>query len=156
MPSFNPVCASGYTFDKELDIEELRESLHKQCKIFPKYRQRLAIKNKFFQPPYYEDDPDWSLDRHLEVINLPEPAGPKELNAFVGLQSRTFRCTVTSDQQFIRSRPILGSHGMKACHCGRQRTYPITQMVTMPNQRWCREAIIPKQMVKDSFYPLST
>lgn len=84
VPSFNPVCASTYAFDEELDIDKLRDALHKQCQVFPKYRQRLTIRNKFLQPPYYEDDPDWNLDRHLEIVNLPEPAGPKELNAFVG------------------------------------------------------------------------
>jgi hypothetical protein len=83
VPSFNPVCTSTYTFEKEIDVEDLREVIHKQCKIFPKYRQRLAFKNKFFNPPYYEDDPDWSLDRHFEVVELPEPAGPKELHDFV-------------------------------------------------------------------------
>lgn len=57
--------------------------MSKQCQIFPKYRQRLVVRNGFFEPPYYEDDPDWSLDRHFEVVNLPQPAGQKELNEFV-------------------------------------------------------------------------
>lgn len=77
------MCTSTYVFNKELDIEDLREVIQKQCQLFPKYKQRLAVGNKFLHPPHYADDPDWSLDRHLKVVSLPEPAGQMELNEFV-------------------------------------------------------------------------
>ena len=81
--AFNPVCSSTYTFDREIDVKELRESFRQQCAVFPKYRQRLAFKPSLFSRPYYEDDPNFSLDRHFQVVHLPEPAGPRELDHFV-------------------------------------------------------------------------
>lgn len=81
--SFNPVCTSTYTFDREINIEDLRRAIQSQAEVFPKYRQRLAGRDKLFRSPYYEDDPEYDVDRHLTVVDLPEPAGPKELNDFV-------------------------------------------------------------------------
>lgn len=81
--AFNPVCSSTYTFDREIDVDELRESFRQQCAVFPKYRQSLAFKPSLFAGPYYEDDPNFNIDRHFQVFQLPEPAGPEQLNDFV-------------------------------------------------------------------------
>lgn len=81
--AFNPVCCSTYTFDRKLNVDELRETLERQCDIFPKYRQHLAIKDRLFHAPYYKDDPDFSVDRHFTIVELPGEAGPTELNRVV-------------------------------------------------------------------------
>lgn len=87
--AFNPVCSSTYTFDRAIDVEELRESFRKQCDVFPKYRQRLAFRPSWFSGPYYENDPNFSLDRHFQVVDLPDPAGPRESNEFVSSTCRS-------------------------------------------------------------------
>lgn len=108
MPAFNPVCTSTYCFDRSVDIESLREALHTQCAVFPKYRQKLAVRDKLFHPPFYVDDPDFSLDRHLQLVELPEPAGPRELNTFV------------------RSGPATDCRGCI------KTDYPVLRLVTFP------------------------
>lgn len=80
--AFNPVCTSTYTFDKEIEPDDLRDALERQCRLFPKYRQRIAW-HGLSKAPTYEDDPHFSIDRHFTVVRLPEPAGPEELDDFV-------------------------------------------------------------------------
>lgn len=58
--------------------------MKRQSDVFPKYKQKLRVaQDRFFHPPSFENDPNFSVDRHVSVIDLPEPCGPKELNAFV-------------------------------------------------------------------------
>lgn len=37
----------------------------------------------YFHAPTFADDENFSIDRHFSVVDLPEPCGPRELNAFV-------------------------------------------------------------------------
>lgn len=73
-----------YILQDELKIDDFRSALKRQSDVFPKYKQRLRVgKDRFFHAPSFENDPDFSVDRHVSAIDLPEPCGTKELNAFV-------------------------------------------------------------------------
>lgn len=50
---------------------------------FPVFRQRPVDPRWPWELPHWEDDPDFSLDRHLRRARLPRPGGEAELRTFI-------------------------------------------------------------------------
>ncbi len=81
---FNPVCTSTYTFDEPIEFDRVAQGIERQTERFPRYRQKLADVGRRWHGARFIDDPDWDVRNHLREENLPEPAGPAELDAFTG------------------------------------------------------------------------
>ena len=41
---------------------------------YPVFVQRVVMSRNPVLMPHWEDDPDFDIDRHLEVVDLPPPA----------------------------------------------------------------------------------
>jgi len=153
--AFNPVCTSTYTFDRPIDIAALREALHEQCEVFPKYRQKLSWRGGCFQIPKYEDDPNFHLDRHFEVKQLPEPAGPGEMNDFVSILKSAPGTFGQLNVLVLNRLPNTYQHrGMRLGHYGPQSTWRITMMTAERKGRWFLEATTRRPMARVSLCPL--
>jgi WS/DGAT/MGAT family acyltransferase len=50
--------------------------------LIPRYRQRAIIPPLYAGHPTWDDDPKFSLDRHLRVVDLPAPATDEQLREF--------------------------------------------------------------------------
>jgi hypothetical protein len=81
--NFNPVCTATYTFKKNVELVNVEETIDKQVKTFPKYKQILVNTGRRWHGSTFVDDPDWSVKKHVFEESLPEPAGRKELDDYV-------------------------------------------------------------------------
>ena len=72
------------TLDGPVDWERLRALLQTRLvDRYPVFRQRVVEASTPLGMPHWEDDEDFSLDRHLHHVTLPEPADESTLQAFV-------------------------------------------------------------------------
>ena len=71
------------TFDAPLDYERFKATVEHSWLRFRRFRQRIALPVFQFMQPYWEDDPDFNLDQHLIRVQLPAPAGQKELQDLI-------------------------------------------------------------------------
>ena len=82
------------TFDEPLDYERLKAIIEQSFLRFTRFRQRLVPPEPPFMRPYWEDDPNFDLDAHLERLKLPSPADQETLqNLISGLMSKGFDYT---------------------------------------------------------------
>ena len=71
-------------FDEPLDIERGRLIMEERLvNRYPRFRQRVAEPRLGIGPPYWEDDPDFDLDRHIHHVALPEPGDAAALQELV-------------------------------------------------------------------------
>jgi len=75
-PSQLMLVSGLYIFDEPLTEEALIVQLDKWVRMFPTFQSRLVGKEWKLMPNYSSKD-------HLEIVNLPEPGGWKELEDFV-------------------------------------------------------------------------
>lgn len=81
----NPVdIGSLMLFDGELSEQRLRAVISERLLVHPRFSQRVVDTRLGLTPPHWEDEPGFSLDRHLHRAALPAGAGLAELQAFVG------------------------------------------------------------------------
>ncbi|UJR84648.1 WS/DGAT domain-containing protein [Sandaracinus amylolyticus] len=79
----NPVdVTSVLSFDGTLDEEALRTRLEDRLLAHPRFRQRVVAPHD--GAPRWEDEPDFSIARHISRTRLQAPAGRAELEALVG------------------------------------------------------------------------
>lgn len=99
----NPMMVSSILwFDRPLDIDRLRAVVTERVvERHPVFRQRVVPSRNPLRLPRWEDDPEFDLDRHLEVIELPAP-GDHE-----GLQRR---CSAQRSTPLDRARPLWMAH----------------------------------------------
>jgi WS/DGAT/MGAT family acyltransferase len=72
------------TLEGPVDWERLADVLqHRLVDRYPVFRQLVVESTNPMGMPHWEDDEDFSLDRHLHHVELPEPADEAALQAFV-------------------------------------------------------------------------
>ncbi len=72
-------------FDEPMDLDRGREVVRERLvEAFPRFRQRIVEPRAGVGLPYWEDDPNFDLDRHLHHIALPAPGDSRALQALVG------------------------------------------------------------------------
>ncbi|CAL1698680.1 unnamed protein product [Somion occarium] len=81
---FNPVCACTYVLRGKISVEMLQHAMIRTDKKFPKYHQRLTSVGRKFHGARFEDDPNFDMNNHILMAQLPEPAGRRELDDFMG------------------------------------------------------------------------
>src|SRR5438270_11523480 len=70
--------------DGQITGDELRGIVAQRLHLIPRYRQKLAFPPLGIAHPTWEDDPDFSLENHIEEHTVPAPADNPTLSAFVG------------------------------------------------------------------------
>ncbi len=72
-------------FDEPMDMERGREVVRERMvEVFPRFRQRIVEPRTGMGLPYWEDDPNFDLDRHIHHIALPAPGDTAALQELVG------------------------------------------------------------------------
>ncbi|HET7902051.1 MAG TPA: wax ester/triacylglycerol synthase family O-acyltransferase [Candidatus Nanopelagicales bacterium] len=70
-----------------IDVDRLKAVVqHRMVDRFPVFHQRLAPDATLVLPNQWEDDPGFSLDRHVHVVELDEPGDDAVLAAYVESQ----------------------------------------------------------------------
>lgn len=73
--------------DGQIDVERLEAVVQRRMvDRFPVFHQRLAPDATLVLPNQWEDDPDFSLDHHVRVVQLDEPGDDSVLSAYVESQ----------------------------------------------------------------------
>ena len=89
-------------FDDVVDAERLRAVIqHRLADRYPVFHQVAVESANPFGLPYWEDDPDFSLDRHLREVVLPAPGDDLCLERYVEEQMH---------RPLDRSRPLWEAH----------------------------------------------
>jgi len=87
LPTNLMVIDSILWFDSQVDWARLRTVLERRLIArFPVFSQRPVMPALPAVQPHWEDDPEFSLDRHLIQARLPAPGGQAELRAHVERQ----------------------------------------------------------------------
>jgi diacylglycerol O-acyltransferase len=73
------------TFDQPLDIERLSALIERDMMKIRRFRQRIKPARLPFIRPAWEDDPNFSLDSHLERVSLPSPGDKSSLQQLISL-----------------------------------------------------------------------
>lgn len=86
---FNPACAATYTFRGKVDPEVIKTSFSQMSERFPRYRKKLTDLHEILHGASFVDDPDFSIDNHINVVRLKssdgsDTVGKDEFEAFVG------------------------------------------------------------------------
>ena len=71
-------------FETPVDFGRLRDLLAERLLRFRRFRQRVIDPGVTLAGPYWQEDPDFDLDRHLVRERLPEPGGEEALRRRVG------------------------------------------------------------------------
>ena len=66
-------------YEGTIPFEKMYASMDARMHLIPRYRQRAVIPPFFAGHPTWEDDPAFSLDRHLRVVTLPPPGTRAQL-----------------------------------------------------------------------------
>jgi WS/DGAT/MGAT family acyltransferase len=67
-------------FEGTIPIEKAREGLASRLHLIPRYRQRPVFPPLFGGYPSWEDDPTFSLDRHVRLIEMSRPVTEQRLH----------------------------------------------------------------------------
>ena len=78
---------SVLTFDGAMEFEDFRAMLKSRIHLVPRMMQRLVMVPLGLGKPYWVDDPDFNIDRHIQHIGLPRPGSWKQLRK---VAARTF------------------------------------------------------------------
>jgi diacylglycerol O-acyltransferase / wax synthase len=72
-------------FDEPMDLDRGRDVVRERLVgRFPRFRQRVVEPRAGMGLPYWEDDPNFDLDRHLHHVALPAPGDSRALQDLVG------------------------------------------------------------------------
>lgn len=73
--------------DREVDPDEVRAIITERLvDKYPTFHQRIRKSRNPLFMPHWQDDPDFSIDHHFEVEQLPEPGDKAALEALVSQQ----------------------------------------------------------------------
>ena len=99
----NPMMISSILwFDRPLDVDRLRSIVEDRLLArHPVFRQRIVPSWNPARMPVWEDDPDFDLSRHIDVVELPAPGEHAELER---------RCSVQRSTPLVRDRPLWMAH----------------------------------------------
>lgn len=71
-------------YDGTIPFEKMYASMEARMHLIPRYRQRAIIPPLYAGHPTWEDDPKFSLDRHLRLLELPAPGTQERLLKLCG------------------------------------------------------------------------
>lgn len=66
-------------FEGKIDFDKFRASMASRMHLIPRYRQRAIIPPLYAGHPTWADDPQFSLDRHVKLAELPAPGTRQQL-----------------------------------------------------------------------------
>lgn len=66
-------------FEGTIDFDRLYASIDARMHLIPRYRQLAVIPPFYAGHPTWEDDPTFSLERHLRVVQIPAPGTDEQL-----------------------------------------------------------------------------
>ena len=69
-------------YEGAIPFEKMYASMDARMHLIPRYRQRAIIPPFYAGHPTWEDDPKFSLDRHLRLVELPAPGTQEHLLEF--------------------------------------------------------------------------
>lgn len=72
------------TYEGTIPFDQMFVSLNARMHQIPRYRQKAVIPPFYAGHPTWEDDPDFSLSRHLRLVQLPAPGGERQLRELAG------------------------------------------------------------------------
>jgi len=84
-------------YDGEIPFDKMYASLDARMHTIPRYRQRAVIPPFYAGHPTWEDDPKFSLDRHLRLITLDAPGSETQLQEL---------CSGLFAEMLPRDRPL--------------------------------------------------
>ncbi len=100
--------------DREIDPADYRELIQtRMVDKYPTFHQRIRKSRNPLFMPYWEDDPEFSLDNHIEVIQLPAPGDKAALQALVSEQRSLL---LDQDRPLWKVYLIQGYEGRTAVH----------------------------------------
>jgi WS/DGAT/MGAT family acyltransferase len=73
---------SLHTFEGVIDFDRAYRSFDARMHLIPRYRQLAMIPPFYAGHPTWEDDPNFSLDRHFRQVDLPAPGTDEQLREF--------------------------------------------------------------------------
>lgn len=89
-PTNQMVVTGILAFDTPVGFDDIRRILDEKLLRFPRFSQRI-LDDAAVGTPAWASDPEFSLDRHVEEVELPAPADAAALQRFVsGLMNQPF------------------------------------------------------------------
>ncbi|MDP9238670.1 MAG: wax ester/triacylglycerol synthase family O-acyltransferase [Chloroflexota bacterium] len=73
---------SLHIFEGAIDFERAYRSIEARMHLIPRYRQMAIIPPFYAGHPTWEDDPGFSLERHLRRVDVPAPGTDEQLREF--------------------------------------------------------------------------
>ncbi len=95
-------------FEGTIPFDTAFDSLNARMHLIPRYRQRAVIPPFYAGHPTWEDDPNFSLERHLRRIDLPAPGTEAQL---AELASDIFREILPRDRALWDITMVHGIEG---------------------------------------------
>lgn len=81
----NLMIITGFmTTEAPLSLAAIKAVVAGSLLKYDRFRQRVVIPDNPMRQPYWEDDPNFDLSVHLELVRLPPPSGHAELEAYIG------------------------------------------------------------------------
>jgi len=84
-------------YDGQIPFDKMYASLDARMHTIPRYRQRAVIPPFYAGHPTWEDDPKFSLDRHLKLVTLDPPGSETQLQEL---------CSGMFAEMLPRDRPL--------------------------------------------------
>ncbi len=83
----NPMMITGLiVFEKPLEYTWLKKNIEATIAPFPRFHQRLVQPKKIFRRAFWQDDPGFDIDQHINCINLLDPMDESLLIRFINDQ----------------------------------------------------------------------
>jgi len=71
-------------FEGSVPFDRIRESLDSRMHLIPRYRQRPVFPPLYAAHPTWDDDPSFSVDRHVRLVELLRPGSAQQLTKLAG------------------------------------------------------------------------
>src|SRR2546428_5003415 len=71
-------------FEGTIPLKKTIDGLAERLHLIPRYRQRAVFPPLFAGHPRWEDDPQFSLERHVRLVQLPAPGTEQQLHDLAG------------------------------------------------------------------------
>lgn len=103
-------------YEGAVPFEKMYASMDARMHLIPRYRQRAVIPPFVAGHPTWEDDPQFSLDRHLKLVTLPRPGTREQL---IELCGEMFEGMLPRDRPLWDITVIHGLEGDRTAYLSR-------------------------------------
>jgi len=103
-------------YEGDISFDRFYASMDARMHLIPRYRQRAIIPPFYAGHPTWEDDPKFSLDRHLRVVELPAPGTDTQLRQ---LACELFAEILPRDRPLWDITMIRGLEGNRTAYLSR-------------------------------------